>query len=62
DMSSWDPTRVGVFAIYAFLTLLSFQKIYTAVRAPFLNRQAQQVSQSYMDALIPEPTPANIQK
>ncbi|GJR61680.1 ATP-dependent zinc metalloprotease FTSH 12, chloroplastic [Tanacetum coccineum] len=62
DMSNWDPTRVGVFVIYTFLTLLSFQKIYMVVRAPFLNRQAQQVSQSYMDALIPEPTPANIRK
>ncbi|PWA57408.1 FTSH protease 12 [Artemisia annua] len=33
-----------------------------AVRAPFLNHQATQVSQAYMDALIPDPTPANIRK
>ncbi|PWA35819.1 AAA+ ATPase domain-containing protein [Artemisia annua] len=33
-----------------------------AVRATFLNHQATQVSQAYMDALIPDPTPANIRK
>ncbi|XP_071730321.1 ATP-dependent zinc metalloprotease FTSH 12, chloroplastic-like [Rutidosis leptorrhynchoides] len=62
DINNWDPVRVGVLAIYLLVTVVSFQRIYKAVRAPFLNRQVKEVSEAYMEALIPEPTPANVRK
>lgn len=62
DVDSWDPTRVGVLGIYVLVTIVACQRMFMAVRAPFVNRQVKEVSEAYMEALIPEPSPANIQK
>ncbi|KAK9077658.1 hypothetical protein SSX86_005995 [Deinandra increscens subsp. villosa] len=62
DVNNWDPTRVGVLAIYLLVTIFSCQRVFMAVRAPFLNRQIKEVSEAYMEALIPEPSPTNIRK
>ncbi|KAL8195826.1 hypothetical protein R6Q57_025579 [Mikania cordata] len=62
DINNWDPTRVGVLAIYLLVTIVSCQRIFMAVRAPFLDRQVKEVSEAYMEALIPEPSPTNIRK
>ncbi|KAI3804695.1 hypothetical protein L1987_26433 [Smallanthus sonchifolius] len=62
DVNNWDPTRVGVLAVYLLVMIISCQRIFMAVRAPFVNRQVKEVSEAYMEALIPEPTPTNIRK
>ncbi|XP_076933557.1 ATP-dependent zinc metalloprotease FTSH 12, chloroplastic-like [Bidens hawaiensis] len=62
DVNNWDPTRVGALAIYLLVTVVSCQRIFVAVRAPFINRQIKEVSEAYMEALIPEPSAANIRK
>lgn len=62
DINNWDPTRAGVLAIYVLVTIVSCQRIFMAVRAPFRDRQIKEVSEAYMDALIPEPSPTNIRK
>nr|XP_043629710.1 ATP-dependent zinc metalloprotease FTSH 12, chloroplastic [Erigeron canadensis] len=62
DVNNWDPARVGVLAIYVLVAVVSCQRIYMAVRGPFVDRQAKEISEAYMDALIPEPTPINVRK
>ncbi|CAI9263169.1 unnamed protein product [Lactuca saligna] len=62
DISNWEPTRVGVLAIYVLVMVVSCQRIFMAVRAPFLHRQIEEASEAYMEALIPEPSPTNIRK
>lgn len=32
------------------------------VRAPIVNRQRKELTEAYMEALIPEPSPTNIRK
>lgn len=62
DIRSWESKRLGALLLYVFILLLSCQRIYTRVRAPFLARQHQQLTEAYMEALIPQPTPTNIRR
>ncbi|KAI3703154.1 hypothetical protein L6452_28910 [Arctium lappa] len=62
DINNWEPTRVGALAIYVLVMVVSCRRIYMAVQAPFLDRQIKQVSEAYMEDLIPEPSPTNIRK
>ncbi|CAK9314663.1 unnamed protein product [Citrullus colocynthis] len=62
DFKNWELNRVGALFLYAFVMIVSCQRIYMAVRAPFLDRQKIQLTEAYMEALIPEPSPNNIRK
>ncbi|KAJ6718246.1 ATP-DEPENDENT ZINC METALLOPROTEASE FTSH 12 CHLOROPLASTIC [Salix purpurea] len=42
--------------------MFSCQRIYVAIRAPFLDQERRELTEAYMEALIPEPTPINIRK
>ncbi|XP_038901177.1 ATP-dependent zinc metalloprotease FTSH 12, chloroplastic isoform X2 [Benincasa hispida] len=62
DFKNWEPKRVGALFLYAFVIIVSCQRIYMAVRAPFVDRQKFLLTEAYMEALIPEPSPDNIRK
>ncbi|EPS74203.1 hypothetical protein M569_00544, partial [Genlisea aurea] len=62
DLKNWEPKRLGVFVLYVLVTAFSFRTIYLSVRAPFINRERRELAEAFMDALIPDPTPANIRK
>ncbi|KAJ4705764.1 ATP-dependent zinc metalloprotease FTSH 12, chloroplastic [Melia azedarach] len=62
DFRNWEPKRVGALVLYVLVVIISCQRIYVAIRAPFLNRQKKELAEAYMEALIPEPTPINIRK
>nr|QKY65085.1 FTSH protease 12 [Passiflora tenuiloba] len=62
DFNSWDAKRVGAIILYAFVVLFSSQRLHAAVRGPFIERERRQLAEAYMEALIPEPSPANIQR
>ncbi|TXG71305.1 hypothetical protein EZV62_006240 [Acer yangbiense] len=62
DVKNWEPKRTGTFVLYVFAVILSCQRIYVAIRAPYLNRQRKELTEAYMEALIPEPSPSNIRK
>ncbi|KAK4838183.1 hypothetical protein QYF36_011693 [Acer negundo] len=62
DVKNWEPKRIGTFILYVFAVILSCQRIYVAIRAPYLNRQRKELTEAYMEALIPEPSPINIRK
>ncbi|XP_051125031.1 ATP-dependent zinc metalloprotease FTSH 12, chloroplastic [Andrographis paniculata] len=62
DVRNWDSKRLGVLVLYIFVSILSCQSIYKAVRAPIIDRERRELAEAYMDALIPEPTPINVRK
>ena len=62
DFKNWEPKRVGALLLYIFAVMFSCQRIYVAIRAPFLDQEKRQLTEAYMEALIPEPTPINIRK
>ncbi|XP_055801449.1 ATP-dependent zinc metalloprotease FTSH 12, chloroplastic [Solanum dulcamara] len=62
DIKKWDSKRVGVFILYIIVTVFSCQKIYMAIRAPIINRERKELTEAYMEALIPEPTPVNVKR
>lgn len=33
-----------------------------AIRAPMINRERKELTEAYMEALIPEPTPVNVKR
>ncbi|CAL1391310.1 unnamed protein product [Linum trigynum] len=62
DVKHWERKRVAALILYAFVVLFSFQRVYVAVRAPFIARQKKEATEAFMEALIPEPTPINVRK
>lgn len=62
DFENWEPKRVGALVLYVFVVIVSCQRMYVAIRAPYINRQKKELTEAYMEALIPEPTPSNIRK
>jgi cell division protease FtsH len=62
DIRNWDGKRVAALFIYAFALLLSCQRVYVAIQAPRVERERRELTESFMEALIPEPSPGNIEK
>nr|QKY65079.1 FTSH protease 12 [Passiflora auriculata] len=62
DFKSWDAKRVGAVMLCTVVVMFSCQRLYAAVRAPFIERGKRELAEAYMEALIPEPSPANIRR
>ncbi|XP_021299489.1 ATP-dependent zinc metalloprotease FTSH 12, chloroplastic [Herrania umbratica] len=62
DIKNWEPKRVTALILYIFVAIISCQKLYAVVRAPQLGRERKELTEAYMEALIPEPSPSNIGK
>lgn len=62
DVKNWDIKRIGALILYLVVAVLSCQRIYMAVRAPLIDREKRELTEAYMEALIPEPTPANVKR
>lgn len=62
DIKNWEVKRIGVLILYLLVTIFSCQRIYMAVRAPLLDREKRELTEAYMEALIPEPTPTNVKR
>ncbi|GFQ08519.1 ATP-dependent zinc metalloprotease ftsh 12 chloroplastic [Phtheirospermum japonicum] len=62
DIKNWEPKRLGVLALYIFVMIFSCRSVYKAVRAPIIERERRELTEAYMDALIPEPTPTNVRR
>ncbi|KAG8386641.1 hypothetical protein BUALT_Bualt03G0169800 [Buddleja alternifolia] len=60
DIKNWEPKRLGVLVLYIFVTVFSCRSIYKAIRAPIIERERREMAESYMEALVPEPTPSNV--
>ncbi|GMI85147.1 FTSH protease 12, EMBRYO DEFECTIVE 36, EMBRYO DEFECTIVE 156, EMBRYO DEFECTIVE 1047 [Hibiscus trionum] len=62
DLKNWDLKRITALVIYSVVAIISCQRLYAAVRAPLQDRERKQLTEAYMEALIPEPSPSNIRK
>ncbi|XP_028076064.1 ATP-dependent zinc metalloprotease FTSH 12, chloroplastic [Camellia sinensis] len=62
DVKNWDPKRIGALVLYIFVVLFSCQRVYMAFRAPSIARRRKELTDAYMEALIPDPTPTNVRK
>uniref|UniRef100_A0A1J3ISD5 ATP-dependent zinc metalloprotease FTSH 12, chloroplastic n=1 Tax=Noccaea caerulescens TaxID=107243 RepID=A0A1J3ISD5_NOCCA len=62
DIRNWDGRRVAALVIYASALLFSGQRVYVAIQAPRIERERRELTESFMEALIPEPSPRNIEK
>lgn len=61
-MKTWEPKRIGALILYIFVAIVSYKGVYMAIQAPILSRQRKELTEAYMEALIPEPSPSNIKK
>ncbi|TQE08799.1 hypothetical protein C1H46_005647 [Malus baccata] len=62
DLKTWESKSVAASIFYVFITLVSCQRIYIAIRAPLQNRQRKELTEAYMEAVIPEPSPINVRR
>lgn len=62
DIKNWEPKRFGLLVVYIFVTIFSGVSVYKAIRGPIVEREKRELTEAYMDALIPEPTPTNVRK
>ncbi|XP_011628477.1 ATP-dependent zinc metalloprotease FTSH 12, chloroplastic [Amborella trichopoda] len=63
DLKNWEPARIGALLLYTFLLAVTSHGIFMAVTVPRLDRGAKQkLTDAYMEALIPEPSPINVRK
>ncbi|CAI9088032.1 OLC1v1022262C2 [Oldenlandia corymbosa var. corymbosa] len=62
DVKSWDVKRICVLLLYIFAAAFSSRGIYKAIRAPIIEQERREITEAFMEALIPEPTPTNLRK
>ncbi|MBA0573764.1 hypothetical protein Golob_001022, partial [Gossypium lobatum] len=62
DLKNWELKRITALILYIFVAIISCQKLYAVVRAPQQDQERKQLTEAYMEALIPEPSPNNIKK
>ncbi|KAK9699388.1 hypothetical protein RND81_08G170600 [Saponaria officinalis] len=60
DIKSWEPKRIGALLLYIIIVIVSSRKIIAACQAPRIAKEKQELTEAFMEALIPEPTPTNI--
>ncbi|KAK9156249.1 hypothetical protein Sjap_003729 [Stephania japonica] len=62
DIKNWEPRRIGVLLVYVFCAFISCQGMFLAYRSRLDRLSKKELTEAYMEALIPEPTPSNIRK
>ncbi|XP_057948063.1 ATP-dependent zinc metalloprotease FTSH 12, chloroplastic [Malania oleifera] len=62
DVKNWEPKRIVALVLYILIAIISCQRLYSAIQVPRLDRQRKELTEAYMEALIPEPSPRNIRK
>ncbi|KAJ1404696.1 P-loop containing nucleoside triphosphate hydrolase, partial [Sesbania bispinosa] len=62
NLKNWEPKRIGALVLYILVVAFACRGVYVAIQAPYLNRQRKELTEAYMEALIPEPSPSNIRR
>nr|XP_019711134.1 ATP-dependent zinc metalloprotease FTSH 12, chloroplastic isoform X2 [Elaeis guineensis] len=62
DKEKWEPRRVGALILYIIVVTIICQKTYGAFTSYFDRRSKRELTEAFMEALIPEPSPANVRK
>ncbi|KAK8961458.1 hypothetical protein KSP40_PGU018069 [Platanthera guangdongensis] len=62
ELNKWEPKRIGAFILYSIIITISCQKVYVACTSYAYRQSRKELTEAYMEALIPDPTPANVKK
>ncbi|KAI5332579.1 PREDICTED: ATP-dependent [Prunus dulcis] len=62
DIKTWESKRIAALIFYIFLAVVSCQRIYITIRAPLQDRQRKELTEAYMEAVVPEPSPSNVRR
>ncbi|XP_021741264.1 ATP-dependent zinc metalloprotease FTSH 12, chloroplastic-like [Chenopodium quinoa] len=62
DVKSWEPKRFGALLLYLLAIIVSSRKIYMGLQAPRIAQEKKELTEAYMEALIPDPTPSNVRR
>ncbi|GAB2222867.1 hypothetical protein Droror1_Dr00016998 [Drosera rotundifolia] len=60
DIRSWEPKRIGALLLCTIIFAASCWKIHGAIYTYRSNLARKELTEAYMETLIPEPTPANV--
>ena len=62
DLKSWEPKRIGALILYIAVIFFSCQRLFLNLGSFLSYKSKKQLTEAYMEALIPQPSPANIKK
>ncbi|XP_073006112.1 ATP-dependent zinc metalloprotease FTSH 12, chloroplastic isoform X1 [Typha latifolia] len=62
DFEKLEPRRVGALALYLTVIAIAFWKSYAAFTSIMGHQRRRELTEAYMEALIPEPSPTNVRK
>ncbi|XP_042461224.1 ATP-dependent zinc metalloprotease FTSH 12, chloroplastic-like isoform X2 [Zingiber officinale] len=62
DIKKWEPRRIGVLLLYVITVSVSCRKFYVALTSHINHQSKRELTEAYMEALIPEPSPANVRR
>ncbi|KAJ6808722.1 ATP-dependent zinc metalloprotease FTSH 12, chloroplastic [Iris pallida] len=62
DVQKWEPKRIGALILYVMIVTFSCRRVCLAITTRIDRRSRKELTEAYMEALIPEPSPANVRK
>ncbi|CAL9758633.1 unnamed protein product [Musa acuminata subsp. burmannicoides] len=62
DLRKWEPRRIGALILYIIVVSISSRKFYVALTSQINRQSKRELTEAYMEALIPEPSPANVRR
>ncbi|PKA62832.1 ATP-dependent zinc metalloprotease FTSH 12, chloroplastic [Apostasia shenzhenica] len=62
ELNKWQLNRIGAFILYAIVLTVSIRQTYIAIRSHAYRQSRNELTEAYMEALIPDPTPANVRR
>ncbi|XP_020574071.1 ATP-dependent zinc metalloprotease FTSH 12, chloroplastic [Phalaenopsis equestris] len=60
ELNKWEPKRIGAFILYSIIITISCRRIYVTFASNAYQQSRKELTEAYMEALIPEPTAANV--
>lgn len=62
ELNKWEPKRIGALILYSIFITISCRRVYAAITSYAYRQSRKELTEAYMEALIPDPTPANVKK
>lgn len=62
DVKKWELKRIGALILYITIVTISCRRVYVAITTHMDRRDRKELTEAYMEALIPEPSPTNIRR
>lgn len=62
NVKEWEPKRIGALVLYIIIITISCRRVYVAITTHIDRQNKKELTEAYMEALIPEPSPANLRR